>query len=219
MYRWAPGKRTTIRTEPAPLEMLKAAGVVTCCLREGQHPPKTEIGASAAKGKGSGEMNSLQRSDRGAIMGRAGCTGGVSGRQRERSVWPLHCATAVLRTGGLVGRSLTATCVQYAPGQGTLMNVRRSHGATSVLRKPCQLLSRACQAGARAECADECSALTQRNERVEETMPAFVARVPDRGPGQSKLMGAQPSHSAMSVLRKPCQPLSSARVRPSASAA
>ena len=158
MYRWAPGKRTTIRTEPAPLEMLKAAGVVTCCLREGQHPPKTEIGASAAKGKGPGEMNSLQLSDQGAIMGRAGCTGGVSGRQTERSVWPVaQRHSSVAHRGG-----------------GSRARPDRTQCATC----------------ARAGCAGECAALTRRDERVEETMPAFIARVPDRGPGQSVLMSA-----------------------------
>ena len=32
-YRWAPGKRTTIRTEPAPSELLKATGI---CPRHGK---------------------------------------------------------------------------------------------------------------------------------------------------------------------------------------
>ncbi len=51
MYRWAPGNRTTIRTEPAPSELFKATGIGPR-KRERQNPPLFNIRCGAGPDKG-----------------------------------------------------------------------------------------------------------------------------------------------------------------------
>ena len=43
MYRWAPGNRTRIQTEPAPSEMLKATGILPQAREEQTRHPSDKL--------------------------------------------------------------------------------------------------------------------------------------------------------------------------------
>jgi len=42
MYRWAPGKRTKVQTEPAPSDYVRPLEFDR--IREGQNPPNSQVG-------------------------------------------------------------------------------------------------------------------------------------------------------------------------------